>query len=429
MRLVVLGCPSAGGQRTGAARQHLTRSRRTGLSVLRRPAHHRAAAQGNSRRTRKPHSVRAGNARHRAFSEQSCNACNARNAAPSPCRAVRPLAASAPPCHRAQSPRAGSCGNAALCSTLRRTRRLAGSGNASAGALGCARARVCIGTAASTRSRLTGCSNGRSPAGFAGLRPPFSANVGRHDFKMKHCIACRGELDDLATFCPACKSYQAAWRNWLPVVGGLTALAALLGSVIAYTASTVTQMTRAYGWADRVAVLDLTSDIGVTVLNSGDLPIFLQHVELIASVDDPSTSTTNSWTIGSSINQVISPHSFYTTRPLITPRWVPKTGEDYEYGYSILPTKSDQQLSYLLKNAQQGECILLLLKPPSSPSIANYLRTYGPDLRLVEATGRLRVISSLDGKSHDVSIRLRGVFGVLKVPECQRTREAFSRLQ
>src|SRR5437868_6737381 len=53
------------------------------------------------------------------------------------------------------------------------------------------------------------------------------------------CIYCRSNLRAAATICPTCRLYQARWRNYLPVLGGVVALVALLLSGVAYLWSEV----------------------------------------------------------------------------------------------------------------------------------------------------------------------------------------------
>lgn len=91
------------------------------------------------------------------------------------------------------------------------------------------------------------------------------------------CIVCHEEIKPNATRCLHCGSYQVGWRNWLPVVGTLATIIALVGSAAVVVTATATDIWKELLGKDAVEVIEYT-DGHLTILNSGSRALLIEHV-------------------------------------------------------------------------------------------------------------------------------------------------------
>lgn len=105
------------------------------------------------------------------------------------------------------------------------------------------------------------------------------------------CIACLEEIKLNASRCPHCGSYQARWRNWLPVLGTLAAILTFVGSAAAVVSATATDFWKELLGEDAIEVIEYTGG-RLTVLNSGSGgPLLIEHVTERADTLDYSKVT------------------------------------------------------------------------------------------------------------------------------------------
>ncbi|MCY4469962.1 MAG: hypothetical protein OXC08_14700 [Thiotrichales bacterium] len=92
------------------------------------------------------------------------------------------------------------------------------------------------------------------------------------------CIACLEEIRLNASKCPRCGSYQAHWRNWLPVIGTLAAILTFAGSAAAIVSATATDFWKNLLGEDAIEIIEYTGG-RLTVLHSGSGgPLLIEHV-------------------------------------------------------------------------------------------------------------------------------------------------------
>ena len=92
------------------------------------------------------------------------------------------------------------------------------------------------------------------------------------------CVACLEEIRPNASKCPHCGSYQAHWRNWLPVIAALVAILTFVGSAAAIVSATATNFWKELLGENSIEVIEYTSG-RLAVLNSGSGgPLLIEHV-------------------------------------------------------------------------------------------------------------------------------------------------------
>ena len=91
------------------------------------------------------------------------------------------------------------------------------------------------------------------------------------------CIACRLDIEDGASKCPKCHSYQTPWRNRLPIIGTIAGILAVAGSAAAVVLATATNFWQELFGEDAVEVV-LYEDGRPIVLNTGSGPVLVETV-------------------------------------------------------------------------------------------------------------------------------------------------------
>jgi hypothetical protein len=90
------------------------------------------------------------------------------------------------------------------------------------------------------------------------------------------CKACASPLDARARLCPVCKTWQKAWRNWLPYLGAIVTAGTVVVSGITYT---VTHLRTQPPPQVSLAVLDMTDPGSVSLLNTGNVDLLITDVQ------------------------------------------------------------------------------------------------------------------------------------------------------
>lgn len=92
---------------------------------------------------------------------------------------------------------------------------------------------------------------------------------------LKRCTACAEQIQQEATLCHHCSSYQKKWKNWMPQIGAAIALLTFVASVLL---SASDHIQRIYLGA-KISVLSL-SPSQFTILNDGGEEVLVQYLEI-----------------------------------------------------------------------------------------------------------------------------------------------------
>ena len=103
---------------------------------------------------------------------------------------------------------------------------------------------------------------------------------------MAICFACLKPIEDGATKCHECGSFQRPWRNWLPTLAAVFAILAFLGSAATFILATATDVFTRLIWKDEISVIAYSTGGPLVVLNSGSGELFVEHVALMSSEAD-----------------------------------------------------------------------------------------------------------------------------------------------
>lgn len=100
------------------------------------------------------------------------------------------------------------------------------------------------------------------------------------------CSACLKPIEDGASKCHECGSFQRPWRNWLPTVATVLAVLAFVGSATAFILATATDVFTRLTWKDEISVIAYSTGGPLVVLNSGSGELFVEHVTMVSSEAD-----------------------------------------------------------------------------------------------------------------------------------------------
>jgi len=84
-------------------------------------------------------------------------------------------------------------------------------------------------------------------------------------------------LDARAHLCPVCKTWQTAWRNWLPYLGAIVTAGTIVVSGITYT---VTHLRRDPPPQVSLAILDMADPGSLSLLNTGNIDLLITDVQM-----------------------------------------------------------------------------------------------------------------------------------------------------
>lgn len=228
---------------------------------------------------------------------------------------------------------------------------------------------------------------------------------------MKKCIASRTAIDDDATICTTCNTHQTKWHSWLPYASGVAAVLALIGSLLTYITATSIDIFSKLAWNDDIQIISLRYGEGsrhVTVLNTGDGPVYLSHLSIKSKIP---TLAVRTQSFGAPIDKVVPAHEFYTYD-------VTEDESRRERTEAIVSRVTDEQWNAMLENYEQDKCINLTYYAENDPAFIHWKSFLGDALRTFDATVEVTLISPKRGAVKSRAFSAKGVLHYDQRPEC-----------
>lgn len=99
---------------------------------------------------------------------------------------------------------------------------------------------------------------------------------------VKPCRACGKPIPRTAKLCAHCDSHQSRWLRPLQIAASMVGLLTIVGLVSGYAEKLIPAARKAIHWRSKLEVIGLHSGRQeVTVMNVGDGPVFLSHVQIV----------------------------------------------------------------------------------------------------------------------------------------------------
>ena len=99
------------------------------------------------------------------------------------------------------------------------------------------------------------------------------------------CVVCQKRIDDKATVCPYCTSFQRTWKNETKYYASITGLVVFSLAVAGFVFERMVDVYKWFTWEDGIAIVALESMNSAIFTNVGDGEIVFSAV--ILSSDDP----------------------------------------------------------------------------------------------------------------------------------------------
>jgi hypothetical protein len=210
----------------------------------------------------------------------------------------------------------------------------------------------------------------------------------------KKCIACQGDIPELATVCPHCSTKQDRRLNFLQNVGAVIALISAILAFASYVVTSIPTVRQTLFWKDDVNVLSY-SDRHVVIGNNGDGDVFVSYVQI----------KTESRSKIVRIAEMVKPGEF-----IAVDKELFKGG-----GWKVVSGVSNAEWEDLLgrqtrdRTSTTGECIIMEFASENDPGYRNYIDFLGDKLRTVEGSATIYFFSNQLGKELSKSFPVHGI--------------------
>lgn len=223
------------------------------------------------------------------------------------------------------------------------------------------------------------------------------------------CIECKSDIQEGASLCPVCKSYQSKWsnlwRNVVPHIGIIIALFSFIASAFLYIYNT--SMT-VFAWKDRIRVLSFMSKGTSSYVNIGDGPIFLTDLKLITKYklqDSPSIRTESKLV---SYNRLLDKGHFLTVDEDNLSDYI-FLGKDHikEYFKKKIVLGSDGTIYFTASFKELG--IEVVYFDPENPMLKNIREAYKDNFLSIPSEAIISFYSAKTGERLQYNFRCEAV--------------------
>lgn len=195
----------------------------------------------------------------------------------------------------------------------------------------------------------------------------------------KKCIACQGDIPELATVCPHCSTKQDRRFNLLQNIGAVIGLVSAILAFASYVITSIPTVQQTLFWKDDINVLSY-SDRQVVIGNNGDGDVFVSYV----LIETESSSKVVR------IAMTVRPGEFITVNKELF-----KGG-----GWKVVSDVSDEEWKDLLgrlsrdRTSTTGECVIMEFASETDPGYRNYTNFLGDKLRTVDGSATVFFFSN-----------------------------------
>jgi hypothetical protein len=225
------------------------------------------------------------------------------------------------------------------------------------------------------------------------------------------CVACKSEINQGATLCPTCKTYQSKWKSVVQYIAGIVGILTILASLFVYIVSGLPIVRKELLWKDKVNVLSFNSNQDLVITNVGDGDIFLSHVDLRANGPDVLTSILR---IGISVpTGAVSKHRFFSDHQEMKER--PKM--------NLVSGVSEDAWNEALRRAAHHDdpCFAIIFyyaKDPSYLQMVNAYQEKGKVFQTIPSTAALHFYSVGSKKDLKEEFPVVGTVTFRSIPTC-----------
>lgn len=210
----------------------------------------------------------------------------------------------------------------------------------------------------------------------------------------KKCIACQGDIPELATVCPQCSTKQDRRFNFLQNVGAVIGVVSAILAFVSYVITSIPTIRQTLFWRDDINVLSY-SDRQVVIGNNGDGDVFVSYVLI----------RTESSSKVIRIAMTVKPGEFITINK-----------ETFKgSGWVVVSDVSDEEWNDLLgrlsrdRTSTTGDCIIMEFASENDPGYRNYTDFLGDKLRTVEGNATVFFFSNKLGSELNKNFPVYGI--------------------
>ncbi|HXT64315.1 MAG TPA: hypothetical protein VN696_14855 [Pyrinomonadaceae bacterium] len=186
---------------------------------------------------------------------------------------------------------------------------------------------------------------------------------------------------------------QSRGKWWWPYLGGIVALATLVSSGVAFTASKSIEIYRQLTWKEEVLVISFISRGPQAFLNAGDGDVFLSHIDIKCDFISETIR----------INTTIKAKEFLS---------IPKQ-PDFDFDHAELISQfaavSDDEWKEFLTKPRFDRSYYYVFLFKDDPILQLYKKNFGPQFRSYPASAQLIYYSANGGKQFSREVLMEGV--------------------